>query len=115
MSSDPPTTPAVPALVLTGGGARSSYQVGVLKAVSELLPQQPNPFRIILGTSAGAVAASVLATRAAHWHEAIAAIESVWAQFHVDQVFHVGRRQMLRAGAHWALSLLSGGLLLKMP
>ncbi len=115
MPSDPPNTPAVPALVLTGGGARSSYQVGVLKAVSELLPQQPNPFRIILGTSAGAVAASVLATRAAHWHEAIAAIEHVWANFHVGQVFHVGRRQMLRAGAHWALSLLSGGLLLKMP
>ena len=115
MSSDPPNTPAVPALVLTGGGARSSYQVGVLKAVSELLPQQPNPFRIILGTSAGAVAASVLATRASHWHEAIAAIEHVWANFHVGQVFHVGRRQMLRAGAHWALSLLSGGLLLKMP
>jgi NTE family protein len=87
----------------------------VLKAVAELLPQQPNPFRIILGTSAGAVAASVLATRAAQWREAIAAIEHVWANFRVGQVFHVGRRQMLRAGLHWALSLLSGGLLLKMP
>ncbi|HXC60920.1 MAG TPA: patatin-like phospholipase family protein, partial [Steroidobacteraceae bacterium] len=115
MSSDLPSNPAVPALVLTGGGARAAYQVGVLKAVAELLPEQPNPFRIILGTSAGAVAASVLASRAARWREAIAAIEHVWANFHVEQVFHVGRGHMLRAGMHWALSLLSGGLLLKMP
>jgi NTE family protein len=120
MASDLPSTPSVPAapvpaLVLTGGGARSSYQVGVLKAVAELLPGQPNPFRVILGTSAGAVAASVLAARASDWHAAVAAIEHVWANFHVGQVFHVGRRKMLRAGMHWTLSLLSGGMLLRMP
>jgi NTE family protein len=115
VQSDPPIGPAVPALVLTGGGARSAYQVGVLKAVAELLPGQPNPFRVILGTSAGAVAASVLGARAHRWHEAVAAIEHVWANFHVDQVFHVSRRQMLRAGVHWLLSLMSGGLLLRMP
>ncbi|MBK6672677.1 MAG: patatin-like phospholipase family protein [Proteobacteria bacterium] len=117
MASDLPSTPSVPApaLVLTGGGARSSYQVGVLKAVAELLPEQPNPFRVILGTSAGAVAASVLAARANDWHAAVAAIEHVWANFHVGQVFHVGRRKMLRAGIHWMLSLLSGGLLLRAP
>jgi NTE family protein len=106
---------SVPALVLTGGGARSSYQVGVLKAVAELLPEQPNPFRVILGTSGGAVAASVLAARAHDWHQAVAAIEYVWANFRVGQIFHVSRRKMLRAGMHWILSLLSGGLLLRMP
>ena len=53
MPSDLPSAPTVPALVLTGGGARSAYQVGVLKAAAELLPGQPNPFRIILGTSGG--------------------------------------------------------------
>jgi NTE family protein len=120
MGSDLPSTPSVPAahtpaLILTGGGARSSYQVGVLKAVAELLPEQRNPFRVILGTSAGAVAASVLAARAHEWHAAVASIEHVWANFHVGQVFHVSRRKMLRAGMHWMLSLLSGGLLLRMP
>jgi NTE family protein len=112
---DLPSTPVVPALVLTGGGARSAYQVGVLKAVAELLPDHPNPFRVILGTSAGAVAASVLAARAGRWHAAVADIEKVWGNFHVRQVFHVGRRQMLRAGLHWMMSLLSGGLLLRVP
>lgn len=120
MASDLPSTASVPAapvpaLVLTGGGARSSYQVGVLKAVAELLPEQRNPFRVILGTSAGAVAASVLAARANDWHQAVAAIEHVWANFRVGQVFHVSRRKMLRAGMHWMISLLSGGLLLRMP
>src|SRR5438034_6751435 len=46
-------------LVLTGGGARSAYQVGVLRALAELLPRARNPFQIIVGTSAGAVAAGV--------------------------------------------------------
>jgi NTE family protein len=105
----------VPALVLTGGGARSAYQAGVLKAIAELLPEQPNPFRVICGTSAGAVAASVLAARAEHWRQAVSAIEQVWANFHVNHIFEVGRRKMLKSGLHWAISLLSGGLLLSPP
>ena len=115
MASDLPSSPVVPALVLTGGGARSAYQVGVLRAVAELLPGQPNPFRVVLGTSGGAVAASVLATRANRWHDAIADTEKVWANFRVGQVFQVGRRKMLRAGLHWVVSLLSGGMLMRMP
>jgi NTE family protein len=116
MSANPsPPKQPVPALVLTGGGARSAYQVGVLKAVAQLLPEQENPFRVIVGTSAGAVAASVLAARADRWKQAIASIERVWANFHVDQIFAVGRRRMLRSGLHWAISLLSGGLLLSPP
>ncbi len=51
-------------LVLTGGGSRSAYQVGVLLALAEFLPRARNPFQIIVGTSAGAVAASVLAAEA---------------------------------------------------
>lgn len=115
MPPDPSSRAIVPGLVLTGGGARSAYQVGVLKAVRELLPQQQNPFRVVVGTSGGAVAASVLASRAARWHDAIAQIENVWANFHMGQVFHVGRRQMLRAGLHWVFSLISGGLLVRVP
>ena len=48
-------------LVLTGGGARSAYQVGVLLALTELLPRGRNPFQVIVGTSAGAISAGVLA------------------------------------------------------
>ena len=103
------------ALVLTGGGARSAYQVGVLRALTEIVPRGRNPFQIIVGTSAGAVAASVLAAEAVHWRRAVAGLEEVWANFRASQVFRVDPLHMFRAGCHWALSLLSGGLLLSPP
>src|SRR6201988_3986896 len=102
-------------LVLTGGGARSAYQVGVLLALAELLPRARNPFQVIVGTSAGAVAASVLAAEAHRWRRAVAGLERVWANFRSGQVFHVDAPHMLRAGAHWVLALLSGGLVLAPP
>src|SRR5579862_7434836 len=103
------------ALVLTGGGARSAYQVGVLLALAELWPRARNPFQIIVGTSAGAIAAGVLAAEAHHWRRAVAGLEKVWANFRSSQVFHVDSQHMLRAGAHWVLALISGGLVLAPP
>jgi NTE family protein len=100
---------------LTGGGSRSAYQVGVLLALAEMLPRARNPFQVIVGTSAGAVAASVLAAEAHHWRRAVAGLERVWANFQSSQVFHVDARHMLRAGAHWVLALISGGLVLAPP
>jgi NTE family protein len=102
-------------LVLTGGGARSAYQVGVLRALAELLPRARNPFPVIVGTSAGAVSAAVLAAEAHHWRRAVAGLEEVWANFHAAQVFHVDPTHMLRAGVHWVLSLLSGGFIVAPP
>jgi len=102
-------------LVLTGGGSRSAYQVGVLLALAEMLPRARNPFQVIVGTSAGAVAASVLAAEAHHWRRAVAGLERVWANFQSSQVFHVDASHMLRAGAHWVLALISGGMVLSPP
>src|SRR5204862_5553326 len=87
----------------------------VLRALAELLPRARNPFQIIVGTSAGAVAAGVLAAEAHHWRRAVAGLEQVWANFRSSQVFHVNARHMLRAGAHWVLALVSGGLVLSPP
>jgi NTE family protein len=103
------------ALVLTGGGARSAYQIGVLRAIAEICPRGRNPFQVIVGTSAGAVAASVLASEAVHWRRAVAGLEDVWAHFRSEQVFRVDPWHMVRSGVHWMLSLISGGLLLSPP
>jgi NTE family protein len=104
------------ALILTGGGARAAYQVGVLKALAEWLPEEsPCPFPIILGTSAGAVAAIALAGRSGRFRAAVDALEQVWANFHVDQVFRADAISMLRAGLHWLLAFVSSGLLLPPP
>jgi NTE family protein len=102
-------------LVLTGGGARSAYQVGVLLALAELMPRARNPFQVIVGTSAGAISAGVLASEAYYWRRAVAGLERVWANFHSAQVFHVDPAHMLRAGLHWVLALVSGGLILSPP
>ena len=65
-------------LVLPGGGARAAYQVGVLKGIAAMYPPGAhNPFPIIVGTSAGAVSAAVLATEAFRWQHAVESLESV--------------------------------------
>lgn len=54
----------VTGLILSGGGARAAYQVGVLAGIADLLPPgSPNPFPVIVGTSAGAINAVKLADR----------------------------------------------------
>ena len=96
-------------LILTGGGARAAFQVGVLKALSEMHPRPDWPFPIIVGTSAGAVAASILAGNVLRWHQSVAEIEQVWANFRVSQVFRSDAAAMLKAGARWMGSLFTGG------
>jgi NTE family protein len=102
-------------LVLPGGGARAAYQVGVLKAIAGMLPDAPNPFPVMVGTSAGSVSAAVLANESYRWHQAVRALEEVWANFHVEQVFRADALSMVRQGFHWMGSLASGGLLLPPP
>ena len=103
-------------LVLTGGGARSAYQVGVLKGVAELVQRGAAcPFPIITGTSAGAVSAVALATDAAHFRRSVYAIERVWRDFRVHQVFKADMLSMLRSGLHWMLAFLTGGWLVHPP
>ncbi len=109
------TEPPCVALLLSGGGARSAYQVGVLKAISQLLPGARNPFGVIVGTSAGAVSAAVLAAQAHRWHDGVVALEEVWAGFRIPQVFRANSLAMLSAGVHWMLSAISGGWLLPAP
>jgi NTE family protein len=103
-------------LVLTGGGARSAYQVGVLKGVAELLRRgSACPFPIITGTSAGAVSAVALASDAAHFRRSVYAIERVWRDFRVHQVFKADAVSMLRSGMHWMLAFITGGWLVHPP
>jgi NTE family protein len=115
MQPSNPSSPR-PGLVLTGGGARAAYQVGVLKAIAELGPRGGRcPFPVITGTSAGAVSAIVLASHAAHFRRAVLAIEGVWRNFEVSQVIRDDGLSMLRAGLHWLMALLTGGWLVPPP
>ena len=97
-------------LVLTGGGARAAYQVGVLKAVREMLPQaDKSPFPIVCGTSAGAINAATLAVFADDFGAAVDRLLEVWEHFHVHHVYRSDPVGIARVGARWlaALTLLS--------
>lgn len=76
------------ALLLSGGGARAAYQVGVLKAITHLLPRNHSlPFPIICGTSAGAINATALACFASCYHLGVRKLEWVWKNFRTHQVY----------------------------
>ncbi|MBC7404641.1 MAG: patatin-like phospholipase family protein, partial [Cytophaga sp.] len=107
---------ATTGLILTGGGARAAYQVGVLKAVSDILLEEgwdpkDNPFGIICGTSAGAINATALACRSDHFQEAVTSVVQVWENFEAAQVYRADSLGVIRSGARW-LSLMSFGWLL---
>ncbi len=103
-------------LVLTGGGARSAYQAGVLKGLADLVRRgSACPFPVITGTSAGAVSAVALASDAAHFRRSVLAIERVWRDFRVHQVFRSDSVSLLKSALHWVLAVLTGGWLVHPP
>ncbi len=104
-------------LVLSGGGARAAYQVGVLQAINSILcdagwPVKRNPFDIICGTSAGAINATALACYSENFSSAVSKILHVWENLDVEQVYRADSLGVIRSGAKW-LSLLSFGWLLR--
>lgn len=84
-------------LVLSGGGARAAYQVGVLKGISRILPvESGNPFKVISGTSAGAINAVALASYAGHYRLGIRQLERIWKNFSCEQIFKTDIPSLLK-------------------
>jgi len=99
-------------LILTGGGARAAYQVGVLRAIANLRPRgSHSPFPVICGTSAGAFNAASLATEADDFRHAVSRLVRIWANFRSGQVFRSDTIGIARTGANWLLAMMSTGLL----
>ena len=104
------------ALVLPGGGARGAFQVGVLKAIAEILPRGvPNPFAVLSGTSAGAINSVVIASKAHRFRLAVAELERVWGHFHCHHVYKTDNATMLKSSLHWLSSIVLGGFLVGAP
>lgn len=109
--------PAAPTtgLILTGGGARAAYQVGVLKALTRIRREagggSGNPFPIIAGTSAGAINAAALACRADSFDDAVDELVAVWENFRAEQVYRADSIGVIRTGARW-LTMMSIGWVL---
>ena len=102
-----------PGLVLTGGGARAAYQVGVLDALARIQVEigtttRASPFRIFTGTSAGAINAAALACQADDFEAAAARLRETWRSFTAEQVYRADALGVIRSGARW-LTLATAG------
>lgn len=100
-----PPTEAI-ALVLSGGGARAAYQVGVLRAIARLRRQlapeaKASPFDILVGTSAGAINAAALASHADDFDGVMARLVQVWSHMQARQVYLADALGVARTGARW--------------
>ena len=102
-------------LVLSGGGARAAYQVGVLRAIARLRRETlgprsrlRSPFGVIVGTSAGAINAAALACHADRFEVSVEVLAKVWQNFSADQVYRADSLGVIRSGAQW-LTMLSLG------
>lgn len=95
------------ALVMSGGGARAAFQVGVLRALARRRPALP--VSILTGVSAGAINAVHLAHHSGSFHEAMESLVSAWRSLSIDQVFRTDVGYLSGNVLRWAARLLSGG------
>ena len=106
-----PLTRPSTGLILTGGGARAAYQVGVLQAVAQIKRDagvNGNPFDIIAGTSAGAINAASLACGADRFDHAVDALFRLWSQLRVERVYRADALGVVRTGTRW-MTMMSLG------
>src|SRR5258706_6084043 len=93
-------------LVLAGGGARAAYQVGVLQAIKEILPDKTtNPFPIISGTSAGAVNAGALGVYADDFGKSVDNLLEVWRNFEPRYVYRSDFAGVAANSSRWLAGL----------
>ncbi len=95
------------ALALSGGGARSAYQVGLLCALANHLPEVRFP--LITGVSAGAINAAFLAAHAGVPAEAASELSRLWASLTIEDIFRVDVPFLARNLGRWATHLVAGG------
>jgi len=94
-------------LVLTGGGARAAYQVGVVKAVRDVLGSpKKNPFPILCGTSAGAINATTLAVFADDFSGAVGNLLDVWENMHCHHIYRTDAWHIMKSGARWLSAMM---------
>ncbi|MFJ4433563.1 patatin-like phospholipase family protein [Pseudomonas sp. NPDC089395] len=96
-------------LILSGGGARAAYQVGVLAGIAELLPPGANnPFPVIVGTSAGAINAVALASGASRFSESVQALTRFWQGFRSHLVLRSDWPGVIRQASRFVSQNLLG-------
>ncbi len=91
--------------MLPGGAARGAYQVGVLRAIADLLPGQTCPFPILMGASVGAINAVVLASHARDFQRGVDQLVSFWSTLCTRDIYRTDLAAVLGCGLHWVLAM----------
>jgi NTE family protein len=102
----PLTNPRGLGLVLSGGGARGAYQVGVLQYLARQFPSAIP--EILTGVSAGAINAAFIASRQEPFVQKLDELAEMWSNLRIEQVFRVDHDLMWRA-VRWGGRLMTGG------
>jgi NTE family protein len=79
-------------LVLSGGGARGAYEVGVLRYVRERIPD--TPFHVITGSSVGAINGAYIAATCEHPRSQARMLARVWSEISLDQMYRFSWSQL---------------------
>lgn len=95
-------------LVLQGGGARGAYQVGALRAISDILDSRQNPFPYISGLSVGAINAASLAATANDFKRSTRKLEALWRSLNTEMIFDTSARAVLATSMSILTALLTG-------
>lgn len=95
------------ALVLSGGGARAAYQVGLLRVLARHRPELEIP--VLTGVSAGAINAAFLAAHPGSFRESVEALTSFWKGLDVSSVFRTDTMSLTGHLLRWGFRLVSGG------
>jgi NTE family protein len=103
----PLTNPRGLGLVLSGGGARGAYQVGVLQYLAREFPSAIP--EILTGVSAGAINAAFIASRQEPFVEKLDELAEMWSNLRIDEVFRVDGQDLLWRALRWSGRLISGG------
>jgi NTE family protein len=93
--------------MLSGGGARAAYQVGVLRTLARECPDVVPG--ILTGVSAGGINAAYIAARQEPFADKIEHLAEVWANLRIEDVFRVDLRDLASRTVRWGSRLLGGG------
>lgn len=95
-------------LILSGGGARAAYQIGVLRAIANILPAGTrNPFHVIAGTSAGALNGASLATHAHRLRTGVRTLEYVWKNISSEQIYRLDSTGIMGSASNWIMAMVT--------
>src|SRR5437588_10047344 len=81
------------AVMLTGGGARAAYQVGLLRGLARHFPELE--FQIVTGVSAGAINAVYLAAMQGNLAHRVQQLYDLWHTLECQQVFRTNYSALL--------------------